>query len=136
MHTPDLHLLTGTDEVCFRQMHDLEEAIQSAIVAIANDAVEELENSLWKQQVLCSGLQRSLESITVGGATPDLIDRVSRAMSTLHSANRTYAALVQQAQVSANLLLKLCSSYEQPASSTVLSPMTNQALTRTNICMA
>ena len=136
MHTPDLHLLTGTDEVCFRQMHDLEEAIQSAIVAIANDAVEELEDSLWKQQVLCSGLQRSLESITVGGVTPDLIDRVSRAMSTLHSANRTYAALVQQAQVSANLLLKLCSSYEQPACSTVLSPTTNQALTRTNICMA
>ena len=136
MNTPDLHLLTGTEDICFRQIHDLEDAIQSAIVAIANDAVEELEDSLWKQQVLCSGLQRSLESITVGGVTPDLIDRVSRAMSTLHSANRTYAALVQQAQVSANLLLKLCNSYEEQTFPTVLAPMTNQALTRPNTCMA
>ncbi len=136
MNTPDVHLLTGTDEVCIRQIHDLEEAIQSAILAVANDAVEELEDSLWKQQVLCSGLQRSLESITVGGVTPDLIERISRAMTTLHSANRTYAELVRQAQVSANLLLKLCNSYESQTSAAVLSAIANPALTRPNLCMA
>ena len=96
-----------------QRIRELEAEISAAILAISDGSLDALEESLWKQQVLCVTLQRLLESLRAKGVEPDAMVRMRSATVALQKLNATYKQLVQQAQSSADLLYTLCLSYKE-----------------------
>lgn len=99
---------------CLGQIEALESAVLTALLALGESSLEELEDSLWKQQVLCSTLQHSLERLRCGTLDTPGLRRVVAAMHALHSLSRTYASAIDQANASTALLWKLSASYQDP----------------------
>ena len=105
--------MSNPQDLCIQFAKELEEEIASAILAIALDSMDILEDSLWKQQVLCATLRSQLDTLSDQGIDPRGLPYVVGAFSSLRNANNTYAALVQQSRASTDLLLKLCLGYRE-----------------------
>ena len=99
-----------TDEVV-EQLASLRDEMSTAMLAISGDSIGILEESLWKQEVLCVSLKRLLQTIQGAGADAVSLIRIQNAMSALHQLNQTYANLVQQSRAQADVLYGLCQSY-------------------------
>ena len=105
--------MSNPEDLCIQFAKELEEEIAAAILAIALDSMDVLEESLWKQQVLCATLRGQLDTLSHQGIDPGGLPHVVGAFSSLRNANRTYSSLVQQSRASTDLLLKLCLGYRE-----------------------
>ena len=105
-------------------LHDVEQLraeIESAMLCVSGNRLAALEESLWRQQVLCTGLKHLSRSIATETVERPLARRIQEASSALDQLNRSYAVLIQQSSQSNNLLLRLCRSYQESAPESSLS---------------
>lgn len=108
-------------------LHDigaLQTELRSAMLAISGNRLSVLEDSLWRQQVLCTSLKHLSRSLSTEAVERPLLDRIQQASLDLQQLNRTYAQLVQQSSQSTDLLSRLCRSYGDtaPASAIAAAP--------------
>ncbi len=94
-----------------RQVEELRCEIEGAMEAVSGNRLGVLEESLWRQQVLCTSLRHLSQTLGAEDAEGPLMERIREASTQLAEVNRTYAYLVQQSAGSAELLLRLCRSY-------------------------
>ena len=93
------------------QLETLRREMQAAMLAISSNQLTILEQSLWKQQVLCTSLKHLSHILASEEMESSLSRRIRESTTALHEVSRTYAALLKQASASGDLLLRLCHSY-------------------------
>lgn len=98
-------------EVYLQQLALLREEMATAMLGISGNSLSVLEESLWKQQVLCVSLKRLLQMLQGAQIDSDCMARIRSATSALHSLNQTYEELVKQARSHTEVLYGLCVSY-------------------------
>lgn len=98
----------SSGDLCLERIEALRQEITRAIAAISGDTLGDLEESLWRQEVLCVGLKHLLPELRTLQPRTLLAVRLGESMSALQELNRTYAELLRQAQSSNKLLLRLC----------------------------
>lgn len=129
---------TSTPAVSY--LHNVEQLrgeIESAMLLISGNRLSALEESLWRQQVLCTSLKHLSGSLTTASVERPLVKRIQEASAALDQLNRSYAVLIQQSSQSNNLLLRLCRSYQESASSpSITHTNTTGAPTRSWSCEA
>lgn len=103
---------TGRGGAAYLQhVEELRSEIEDAMRAISGNQLAVLEESLWRQQVLCTGLKHLSQTLAEEDAGGPLMERVREASTRLFEVNRAYAYLVQQSAGSTELLLRLTQSY-------------------------
>ena len=95
------------------EVRRLQDEMAAAMSAISSNSLQVLEESLWRQQVLCTSLRRLLHVVQGATVSPAVSRHMCEATSALHNLNHTYAALVRQSGASADLFQGLCRSYKQ-----------------------
>ncbi len=108
--------LPSSGELYLEQLDVLREEIGSAMAAISGNSLGALEESLWRQEILCVSLTRLLQAASEGNLNGTALIRMRSTMTALHTLNKTYADLVEQAKSSNHLLYSLCSSYKDSGS--------------------
>ncbi len=106
-------------------LHDVEQLrgeIESAMRHISGNRLAALEDSLWRQQVLCTSLKHLSHSLATESIERPLVRRLQEASAALDQLNRSYTLLVRQASHGNNLLLRLCRSYQESAQASLPSP--------------
>jgi hypothetical protein len=93
-----------TGELDAHRIDELREAIHDAIAAIAGNRLQALEESLWRQEVLCTGLKHLVQTVQSASVDTTLDTRLQRSITALHHLNQSYAELLRQAQASNHLL--------------------------------
>ena len=99
-------------------LHDVEQLrgeIESAMLCVSGNRLAALEESLWRQQVLCTGLRHLSRSLATEAIERPLMGRIQQASAALDQLNRSYAQLIQQSSRDNSLLLGLCRSYQESA---------------------
>lgn len=109
-------LQIGEEDVYLEQLESLRGEMNAAMLAISGNSLRSLEESLWRQEVLCVSLKRLLQSMQGTRMESTALTRMRSAATALHAVNQTYAGLVQQSRASADLLSNLCRSYKEPSS--------------------
>ena len=104
--------LQAREEVYTHQLETLRQEIHVAMSAISGNALGALEDSLWRQEVLCASLNRLLQSLQETKIGPSALHRMQATTISLHALNQTYAKLVQQSRASTDLMFSLCQNYE------------------------
>ena len=103
---PDVDIVTA----CVSVLRDLEQEIQTATNAIACNKLMRLEESLWRQEMLCVRLKRFISTIQrtewIASLTP-IRDEVSR----LRNQAQVYGKLVTRSSRSTEILQHLYSLY-------------------------
>lgn len=97
-------------------LHDadaLRGEIESAMRHISGNRLSALEESLWRQQVLCTSLKHLSQSISAEAVEPSMQRRLREAGAALQQLNRSYSLLIQQSGQQNGLLLQLCRSYQE-----------------------
>ncbi len=107
----DEDLLQPKSEVCLHALDALRHEIDEAMSAVSANTLQALEESLWRQEVLCVGLKRMLGTLQGNSLQNGATDRIKAAMTALHAVNRTYAEVVEQSRSSNHRLYALCLSY-------------------------
>ena len=110
MQNDPLHV---RDQAYSYQLETLREEIQVALSAISGNALGALQDSLWRQEVLCAGLNRLLHSLQETGVDLSALHRMRAATASLYALNQTYADLVQQSRESTDLMYALCQNYQK-----------------------
>jgi hypothetical protein len=105
---------TGGHEAaeCRQHIEDLQEELQAAMAAIAQNSLVDLELSLWRQEMLCVALHRSAGELKHSVADRESLSRLHSAAQSLQALNRTYDRLVRQSSRSAAFLLGLSCFYK------------------------
>ncbi len=119
MNTPSTNPLPGALEpgTYLHQLDSLREEMQAAMLAISGNRLQVLEQSLWRQQVLCTTLKHLSSSLQTASIESSLSERIRESTLALGEVSRTYSVLLQQASQSGDLLLRLCRSYKDSAPS-------------------
>ena len=99
-----------------RQLELLRAEMNDAILAISGNSLQALEESLWRQEVLCVSLKRLLQSLHDTRIDSAILVRMQSATTALHTVNQSYAGLIQRSRSSADLLYGLCRSYSEASS--------------------
>jgi hypothetical protein len=99
-------------ETCVQQLEDLQHELQTAISAVARNSLADFEHSLWRQEMLCAGLKRSIFVLGRYAADKQSLAPLRVANIVLQNLNRSYESLVQQSSRSVALLQDLCSLYK------------------------
>jgi len=102
----------GAVATCVEAFEDLETELKTATRAISCNELARLEESLWRQEMLCAKLKRSISS-----ARPDLMttDHLQESAARLQAQSRIYEKLVARASRSTAVLQHLCSLYRNAA---------------------
>ncbi len=110
------------------QLESLREEMQAAMLAISGNRLPALEESLWRQQVLCTSLKHLSHTLSSGSVENPLTRRIRESTAALQEVGRTYSALLHQASESGDLLHRLCRSYKDAAPSPLLGVATPRLL--------
>lgn len=102
-------------ELYVHRIEELREEIRYAMAAISGNQLRALEESLWRQEVLCTGLRHLLGSAQESSTGSWLNPQLQTSLAALHQTNLAYAELLRQAQVSNHLFATLCQSYDRPS---------------------
>lgn len=102
------------------EMEQLRDELQTAMLAISGNRLSVLEESLWRQQVLCTSLKHLSHTVAAESVHSPLLKRIRETSVALNDLNRSYSLLVQQASQSNDLLYRLCRSYKDAAPSPAL----------------
>ncbi len=97
------------------EVEQLRSEIEQSMLLVSGNRLSALEESLWRQQVLCTSLKHLSRSLTTESIERPLIRRIQEASAALDQLNRSYALLIQQSSQGNNLLLRLCRSYQESA---------------------
>ncbi len=106
-------------ELYVHRIDELREEVRHAMAAISGNRLQAFEESLWRQEVLCTGLKHLL--LTAQAVTPSTTSgipvntRLQASLEALHQVNRSYAELIRQARSSNHLLYALCQNHGAPA---------------------
>jgi len=100
---------------CVKLLNDLEHEIQSASSAIAHNKLKDLEESLWRQEMLCGRLKRSVPTIRAAAPNKDSTAILCEAAARLRLRSQTYEKLVAHASRSTSILQHLCCLYRNAA---------------------
>lgn len=101
----------ATAEWWLKQLADLERELEIATDAIARNSLAEFEQSLWRQEMLCSGLKRSMQSLRRAGLDSQPLKALRASARSVWTANRSYAVLIARTRQSAAVLQDLCGLY-------------------------
>jgi hypothetical protein len=96
---------------CLRRLAELHSEMKAAIAAIASNSLSDLEHSLWRQEMICAGLKRSIFTLRRSALSAETLGNLRDVSHSLRELNRSYESLVQQSNRSAALLLDLCRLY-------------------------
>ena len=94
------------------QLESLRDEMQAAMLAISGNRLQVLEESLWRQQVLCTSLKHLSSSLRSPTLETSLAARIRESSLALNEVSRTFSVLLQQASESGDLLLRLCRGYQ------------------------
>ncbi len=107
------------EELYVHRIDELREEVRHAMAAISGNRLQAFEESLWRQEVLCTGLKHLL--LTAQAITPSTTSgipvntRLQASLEALHQVNRSYAELIRQARSSNHLLYALSQNCAAPA---------------------
>ena len=104
------------EDGCLQQLESLRTEIGQAMTAISGNSLQALEESLWRQEVLCVSLKRLMQTLPEGEAGSSAMIRIRSTTAALYALNQSYAGLVQQSKASSDLLYSLCLSYKDASS--------------------
>lgn len=110
----EAQLQNPAGELYVHRIDELREEIRHAMVALSGNRLEALEESLWRQEVLCTGLKHLLGTVQEAAPGTPLDARLQASLAALHHLNQSYAELLRQAQASNHLLHALCMHYGLP----------------------
>ncbi len=111
------HSTTRGEESFLEQLDAMRGEVSSSMLAISGNSLKALEESLWRQEVLCVSLNRLLESLDRRTVEPSSVTLIQTTTAALHKLNQSYAALVEQAETSAGTLYRLCRDYKDSQTS-------------------
>lgn len=100
-------------ELYVHRIDELCDEIRHAMAAIAVNKLHALQESLWRQEVLCTGLKHLANAGQVAAPASELGERVKASLAALHLLNQSYAELLRRAQASNSLLFTLGQDYRQ-----------------------
>ncbi len=103
-------------EAYLQQLDLLRAEMSDAMLAISGNSLQALEESLWRQEVLCVSLKRLLQSLQQAQLDSSVMVRMRSAATALHTLNQSYAGLIQRSKSSADLFYGLCRSYNEASS--------------------
>lgn len=112
------------------QIEQLVAELQLVMSAAARNSVGEVEQSLWRQEMLCVALQRAIDQLICAPRCAADIGALRAAGAQLKLLNRAYGSLVQQGRRSVVPLLKLCHLYgsvSAPSSNSLPTPLSCEA---------
>ncbi len=120
---PDLHSAVA---VYLDELAALGYELQTAMSAIADNALPSFEESVWKQEVLCSNLKRLARLLD--RQMPDSITarRIHLAAQAVHDLNRRYEILVRHSGRLTQLLSNLHNSYSGSVDSSLYAASSNR----------
>lgn len=98
-------------ELYVHRIDELRREIGHAMAAISLNKLGAFEESLWRQEVLCTGLRNLLTTAQDEACGTILGIRLQSSLSALREVNRSYAELLRQAQTSNSLLHALCQAH-------------------------
>lgn len=102
-----------SEELYVQQLESMREEISRSMQAISGNSLQVLEESLWRQEVLCVSLQRLVRAMVGQDPRSPAMARIRSATADLHRLNQTYARLIQQSKSSCDLMYGLCRSYTE-----------------------
>ncbi len=105
--------ITTNEELYLQQVEWLRGEIERAVQAISANTLQVLEESLWRQEVLCVSLQRVVRTMVGTSVNSATMARVRKATADLQHLNKTYSRLIQQSKASCDLMYGLCRSYSE-----------------------
>lgn len=108
-----MHDGTAVAQQYLQQATCLRLQLLTAMDAIANNSLPDFEQSLWQQEMLSTGMRRSLQLLRNLHLQPSLLAELRSANVALQQLGRTYQGLIGQAGQSAALLRGVCSLYVQ-----------------------
>ncbi len=100
--------------------------LQTAMSAIADNALPSFEESVWKQELLCSNLQRLARLLDRQTPDPLTARRIQLAVGAVHDLNRRYEILVRHSGRLTHLLSNLHKSYSGSVDSSLYSESSNR----------
>ena len=100
-----------------RELGALGHELQVAMSAIANNALPLFEESVWKQELLCSKLECLARLLDRQKADPLMTERIHLAAQAVHDLNHRYEILVRHSGRFTQLLSNLHNSYSGTADS-------------------
>lgn len=104
---------TAIAQQYLQQAHALKQELQAAMDAIAQNSLPDFEQSLWRQEMLATGMHRSLLLLRHHHVVPAQLAELRTANAALQLVSRTYGTLIHQAGQSASLFSGLCTLYGQ-----------------------
>ena len=121
MNTPSTNPPAGVPAptAYLHQLESLRGEMQAAMLAISGNRLQVLEQSLWRQQVLCTSLKHLSSSLRSPSLETSLAARIRESTLALNEVSRTYSVILHQASESGDLLLRLCRSYKDTSPSTL-----------------
>src|SRR5579864_9367065 len=96
-------------------LRDLEQEVRTATTAIARNRLADLEESLWRQETLCSTLKRSIVALRLAKLSAAPTVHLRDAATDLRAQTLIYEKLVAQSSRSTAILQHLCSLYRNAA---------------------
>lgn len=126
---PSTSQASPQDDV-LKQVEQLIEELHLAMTAVSQNCVEDMERSLWRQEMLCAAVERAIERLRcLPRHSLDLLPLRSVATE-LERSTRSYESLAQQGKRTVAPLLELCHLYcSAPASpqDSFLTPLSCEA---------
>lgn len=99
-------------QLCLQQFGMLQLELETAIDALSRNALTDFEHSLWQQEMLSTGLRRSLALLGIAPIDQKLRAELRSAAAALQKISRTYQAVIEQGGRSAALLHGVCSLHQ------------------------
>ena len=110
------------------RLRALSQQLACAISAIENNNLEELQNSIASQELLCCELTGAEWPNSPAGLEPSLTDEIRSAQIELAQQNRIYARVLKHAQRSAALMTALYRSFGEGYAKDAPPPAENKTL--------
>jgi len=101
--------------VCVKALRDLELEVQTAAHAITSNKLTDLEESLWRQEILCGRLKRCIPTIRSAMSSARAAGLLREEAVRLKMQSQIYEKLVSRASRSTAILQHLCSLYRNAA---------------------
>lgn len=101
--------------LCVQAIEYLEQEIQTATSAISRNMLKDFEESLWRQEMLCARLKRSMIAIRPDRLKLEAAGSVRESAARLLAKSQSYGKLVARSSRSAAVLQHLCALYKNAA---------------------
>lgn len=106
------------NDQALKQIGQLIDELDRAMSAAAENSIADLELSLWRQEMLCAALRRTIDQFRhqIPDSSWDMTSfgHLRSAGLALERVTQTYGSVVQQARSSVGSLLELCRLYQDP----------------------